>query len=394
MAVLTSVSDSSGNKLARTKGPDSGHDAAWRKHFNVNAIETRTRTFGGRISTDGVTASVHLSREQANVLSKTNEDWDKGRIEREKGSLPVRYKGVDPGYSDVVTVASSADLLGLRDGADKSVPSSVTSYSASRYAEMSKQKKSSRLTAAWNLETVDEVSRLNFETDRSTTEGLATFIASYLSVYRVLLAHRAKRGYRTVRFMRYVFKQKAVSEICNLIAPRDAYNVVGYGDWRGAGNTPIKRRWSGPQEDIRRELRRRPNVLFWNMWEYRTSVTCHKTWRRLTNMRAQTTKFDRVSRSMIKTTDRKSVHKVLHCRTSAGTKGCQGGGTWNRDVNASRNMLMLMMLVVLGIERPEEFKPAVTVERRAKQQRKKSANSSTASPLSSVPPLTRQGTEE
>jgi len=391
MAVLTSVTDRDGKKLAKIKGPDTGHDAAWRKHFNVNQVETRTRAFGGRISTDGVAVSIHLSREQANVLSKLNEEWDKGRIAREKGDLPVQYRGIDPGLNDVVTIASSRELKGLSKTDDKSVPATVTSYSASRYAERSMQKKSARLTAAWNRETEEEVKRLDFETDRSTSQGLSTFLASYLSVYRTLLAHRAKRGYRTARFMRYVFKQRTVSEICDLVAPRGAYNVVAYGDWRGLNGTPIKRRWAGPQEDIRRELQRRKNVLFWNMWEYKTSVTCHKTWRRLTNMRAQTTKFDRFSNRMIKTTERKSVHKVLHCRTSAGTKGCQGGGTWNRDANASRNMLMLMMLVVLGIDRPEEFKPAVTVERRVKQ-RKTSASSTPATTLSSTPHL--QGREE
>jgi hypothetical protein len=31
--------------------------------------------------------------------------------------------------------------------------------------------------------------------------------------------HRFNKGYRNMRFLRYVFKQKAVNEICNMIAP-------------------------------------------------------------------------------------------------------------------------------------------------------------------------------
>jgi hypothetical protein len=30
-----------------------------------------------------------------------------------------------------------------------------------------------------------------------------------------------------MRFLRYVFKQKAVNEICNMIAPPDQFTVVG-----------------------------------------------------------------------------------------------------------------------------------------------------------------------
>jgi hypothetical protein len=164
--------------------------------------------------------------------------------------------------------------------------------------------------------------------------------------------------------MRYVFKQKAVYAICDMIAPRDHYSVVAYGDWCGGNDSVVKRKWSGPQEDIKRELRKRPNVLFWNMWEYRTSKTCHSTWRELTNMRAHSKKYDRATKSFVLSEKRVSIHKILHCRSSVGIRGRQGGFTWNRDVNASRNILMLIMLVVLGVDRPREFTPAVSAERR------------------------------
>ncbi len=369
MNVLTRVRDAKGVPLAKFKGKEDGHDAAWRKHFNVNKVETSEREFGGRISTDGVAVTVHLRREQACILSRTNGEWDAKRIKRENtGRLPVLYAGIDPGVTDVVTVARTTELNGLKDGADKSVPAKVKSYSASRYAEASKQKASNRRTAVWNRETDDAI-LLDTQSDRSTSLGYQSFVKSYLATFRTLLEHRAKRGYRTMRFMRYVFKQRAIAEICDLIAPDGYYTVAGYGDWRGLNGTPIKRRWSGPQEEIRRALQRRRNVLFWNMWEYKTSVTCHETWRRLTNMRAKTTRYDRATKSMVPGEKRSSVHKVLHCRSSDGVKGRHGGGTWNRDANASRNMVMLMMLVVLGVERPREFMPAEQASRRPKQGR-------------------------
>lgn len=357
MGALTRVQDANKIPLAKSKSQD--EHAAWRKHFNVNAVETLERMFANRISTDGYAVSVSLQRHQACVLSTTNGDWDAQRIKREnKGKLAVMYAGVDPGVSDVVTVAHTKELQQPGKGEDKSIHASVSSYSASRYAEESKLKASNRRTASWNEETAVEGASVDMETNRSTSQGFGKFLATYLSVFSKLLAHRAKRGYRNMRLMRHVFKQRTVSKICDLIAPSGQYNVVGYGDWKGVGASPIKRRWAGPQQDIKRELQRRRNVLFWNVWEHKTSVTCHATWRRLTNMRAIVTRYDRSTKTWVQSDKRTSVHKVLHCRHSANAKGRQGGGTWNRDANASRNMLMLMMLVVLGVERPREFMPA------------------------------------
>lgn len=389
MGVLVRVRNADGTPLVRTKGTDSGHDSAWRKFFNVNGIETRERMFGGRIATDGVSVSAYMEREQACVLSTKQEEWDAKRVERQnKGKLEVVYAGVDPGLTDVVTVAHTTDLQNQTDEDDKSVRAKVQSYSASRYAEESRQKASKRRTEAWNEETSDSVARIDHASDRSTSFGLETFIRSYLGELRTLLNHRAERGYRNWRFHRYVFKQRAVSDICDLIAPPGKFSVVGYGDWSGPNGTPIKRRWAGPQQDIKRELQHRPNVLFRSVWEYRTSVTCHATWRKLTNMRARSWKYDRTIGEKVLSETRSSVHKVLHCRSSDGAKGRPGGGTWNRDANASRNMLMLLMLEVLGVERPKEFMPAVTVHGRRKQ-RTKGASPRPAKTLSSPP----QGTE-
>ena len=100
-------------------------------------------------------------------------------------------------------------------------------------------------------------------------------------------------------------------------------------------------------------------------------------------MRAKSFTYDRQARKYVLGDTEARVHKILHCRSSDGTKQCQGGGTWNRDVNASRNMLMLLMLVVLGVERPEEFKPAVPAERRRKQSTQ-GVSRSAANSLSSV----------
>jgi hypothetical protein len=85
--------------------------------------------------------------------------------------------------------------------------------------------------------------------DTSTMEGQEALVTDYLDVVRGLIDHRFNKGYRNMRFLRYVFKQKAVNEIC-MIAPPDQFTVVGFGDWNGPGGTCIKRRYCGPLQDI------------------------------------------------------------------------------------------------------------------------------------------------
>jgi hypothetical protein len=196
----------------------------------------------------------------------------------------VGYSGTDPGITDVATVAH----FKVVDGTNQ--PTETSSYSSSRYYEAAKIKLSARRTARWNEETSDEHIMLSRDMDTSTMEGQEALVTDYLDVVRGLIDHRFNKGYRNMRFLRYVFKQKAVNEICNMIAPPDQFTVVGFGDWNGPGRTCIKRRYCGPLQDIKRELKRRTDsVAFRTVWEYLTSMTCHLTWKRLTNMVAAST---------------------------------------------------------------------------------------------------------
>jgi hypothetical protein len=175
-------------------------------------------------------------------------------------------------------------------------------------------------------------------------------VTDYLDVVRGLIDHRFNKGYRNMRFLRYVFKQKAVNEICNMIAPPDQFTVVGFGDWNGPGGTCIKRRYCGPLRDIKRELKRRTDsVAFRTVWEYLTSMTCHLTWKRLTMVAASTTATER--RPGLQGPSK--VHKVQNqCARQQPEEHHV-----ERDVNASRNILMLLMLEIRGFNRPAEFQP-------------------------------------
>ena len=58
-------------------------------------------------------------------------------------------------------------------------------------------------------------------------------------------------------------------------------------------------------------------------------------------------------------TRRGHVHKILHCKSSAdaatpkGARHC--GASWDRDVNASKNLLVLTLCQIFGDQRPAAF---------------------------------------
>ncbi|PNG99503.1 hypothetical protein TSOC_014715 [Tetrabaena socialis] len=223
-----------------------------------------------------------------------------------------------------------------------------------RYYERSKINLSNRRTRKWNAETQGLVEGLP-SARTASIEEYAGFVQRYLVVLPELLQHRAAKGYRNMRFLRYVHRQESIHEICEVIAPREGgLTVVGFGDWRGVGTTPIRRRCSGPLQDIKKHLQKQAHVRLVIIDEYLTSRGCHGCLNRLTNMRAAPHSHGPGKDRMQGATAQ--VHKVLHCRPSsqAAARSCCGT-TWNRDVNASKNILMLTMLRLKGYQRPPEL---------------------------------------
>lgn len=353
---------------------DESVDKVWRHFFNVNAVETRTRRFDHKLVSDGCSASVLMTVHHAHVCSSTSisDAWTFAAKDP-RGHEP-QYVGVDPGVTDVVTVASY--MVG------KGVPT-VKSYSSSRYYQNAKIKTSNRRTDKWNGQTTDFAESLNVNVDRSSVAGVCAAIRAFLGAFRTLLQHRIHRGYRNMRFMRHVHKQRTVNDICNFIAPPDRFSVIGFGDWKGVGDTPIKRRFCGPLQDIKRELRRRSidtetskkSVALGEIWEYKTSVTEHTSWTPMTNMVADSTIRKRDGHMERK--NNVKVHKVLHAR-----KGVDGvrrtETTWNRDVNAARNILMLMMMELHGFARPEAFQKSPVRRRPTRSSRRQTPRGVTA----------------
>ena len=317
-------------------------DALWRKYFNVNLVETKVRKFGGSIVTDGCAVSVLLANAKTCIVCP-EEPLDSGtlRILAHDRSGNVLKKGVDPGYTDFITTADG-------DG-------NIESYSSAKYYDKAMFFTSNRRTNRWNAETAELVKAIP-TCETASLDVHRAHVDAYLVCMPKLLKHRAARGYRNMRFLRYVKKNEALEDVCRTIAPRDKITVVGFGDWSGGAGSPISRRCAGPLQALKLRLTAMENVFVLKIWEHKTSVTCHLCQNRLSNMVAR--KTDRYMRRDARAS---KIHKVLHCRSSHGGRTGHCGTTWNRDANAAKNMLELTMCRIMGYDRPAAFCKAPAV---------------------------------
>ena len=323
----------------KNDGRDLDHPALWKKYFHVKKVDggpSSGRRFDNRIVTDACGVSILMAKQTA--LRCPSDDPPASPELRALVDAGARVVGVDPGFKDVVTAVSL-------DG-------DVSSYGSARYYEAAKFNVSRRRTDAWNDETSHLVAGL--ERPPSTADRMAVFVASYLEVLPELIEHRMSRGYRNMRFMRYVHREKAINAICDTVAPAGRSTIVGFGDWSGGNASPVSRRTCGPVEEIKHRLRMRKDVTILSVDEFRTSVTCSCCNRRLSNMVAVVTRKAKAPGQGVHSS-RSKVHTVLHCRSSVDNGIDRCGATWNRDVNAARNILALTMRLVHGFRRPDVF---------------------------------------
>lgn len=324
----------------------------WAKHFNLKAVETSTSKFANRIVTDGVSVSILLDKPSAlcpRPECVTND------VLMEWLAAGATASGVDPGVTDVVNTRSAKSAAGPVDK-QGNIPTSnekSTSYTSAQYYQDAKFNLSSRRTARWNAQTEDITKKIPCG-DTACMDRMVEHAKAYIQHLPMLLAHRSHRGYRNMRFMRYIYKQKAIDAICDLIAPKDSKTIVGFGNWSGVGSTPISRRTCGPLQAVKRRLMERhgTSLLFLSIDEFRTSKLCCCCHKELNNMYGKSFNWKTKKTSV----DSRKIHKVLHCKNSM----CRqdngvSGRTWNRDDNASRNILKILLLDIHGMSRPLEF---------------------------------------
>jgi transposase len=337
-------------KLEKFDGDGRKEDASkiLKKYFDVNMVNTKNRLFGNRIVTDGASVSVLMKKKCVLVCpnncpceKKLKELYERSLLDK-SDPLYVRVVSVDPGFTDIAT---TIDQHGI-----------IKSYSSAKYYEKALYNTSRRRTDKWNEETVHLTSSIPYpETDN--LEEFKDFAKAYLKNLVEILRHRFSKGYRNMRFLRYRQKKLAIKEICEMIAPKGTVNVIGYGDWNGGGGTPISRRCAGPQQEIKLELSKRDDAYMMSIEEFNSSQTCSCCHNKLFNMKAESVKITKFKGVVTRQKNVGKIHKILHCTnrqagSSSPLETPRCGTTWNRDVNAAKNILNLTILQMQGLPRP------------------------------------------
>lgn len=289
----------------------------WRKCFRIEHFETANRHFAGEVLTDGHAVSI--------VMRKPK------RV-RAAGGTPLQeydaVLGLDPGRRDLFTTCS---LEG-----EHLHKSTRSYYDAATY------KASNRTIQGWK-DSNERVRRAHEELPSrksSHQHALERHIRFVLPVLREMLGWHMQKPFRKLKLRRYIAGRAALQQMCHDLTS-GGRTLIGFGDWSNRDVAGIiKKSPAGPVKKLESELRKHCRVV--SVDEFRTSKVHNTCGGKLTN-RCRHHHKDGETRT-------RRVYSVLCCTNSS----CSGI-SMNRDENASRNILQLLLLQLKSKPRPEQF---------------------------------------
>ena len=303
----------------------------WRRIFNVERFETANRKFAGEILTDGHAVSI--------VMRKPKQEAQAPRplvLEEYDDVL-----GLDPGRTDLFT---TCDLHGEHKH-----------HSTKQFRHDATFMNSLKTIKGW-MDRSALAKRVNEQLPTRKTSDLQVLrqhIQYVLPVLDCMLQWHMDKPFRKLKLRRYIASKKALQRICDELTSRGGRRtLIGYGDWsnRDSGGI-IKGSMPGPVKKLEAELHKRCRVV--SIDEFRTSKLHHTCGGVLDNRhRHKHYRAKDEARGHVRGELRRGtrVHKVLHCANS----GCSGI-SMDRDQNASRNILRLLILQGQSKPRPPQF---------------------------------------
>ena len=362
-------------------------DMWWDVFTNVACFEEagaapKRRRFGYEVLTDGRSAKVVMSKpavvpEERVVLKLRTLKRDGGSVAIKLTTLPALPTlrrpddydviwGIDPGQRHLINASRHAPGV---DAAKAKLEN--FSVSAKEFYHRAKYTRSSHKCAKWQREDAGVKAYLDAKRSKHhvSANGVMTYMQSLWPVLPRLLAFFGARRFRNLKLLRHIARKKELVRICKRLAAgaKDKRRaLVGLGDFSITSNSCIKGHPPGPIKAFRKELCKHVTVL--DVDEDFTSQICSSCFQRsLRNMRS--VKHVRAGNGAVPPRWRlpplpgeeepetaykrrltHKIHGVLHCSTSV----CHGM-TWDRDVNSSRNHLVLTLAAASGMPRPACF---------------------------------------
>ena len=294
----------------------------WEKYFNISKFETRNRKFSDTIYTDGKVAVIRLQKPKQD--QPTPKDIRNINYEQ--------YIGIDPGVRSLQTSCN-----------DKGRIIETTTPNYRHKCKMKHAcKKKEMWYKKWDLYTVWKTIP-TFKTSE-LGEMREYFSHVYPNLNAIFDFHMEKR-FRGLNFTSYCMGKKVMNDICKSLI-EDKKTLVGFGDFSQQHGL-VKKHPTAPIKKFRNELKKHCDLI--DIDEWGTSKTCSECFSRLVLYKNRVIRKNKDGTS--KDRRKSEINSVVRCINNECKLCCI-----DRDVNASRNMLLLLKLVKEGKVRPECFK--------------------------------------
>ena len=293
----------------------------WKELFEIETYETRNRKFAYGISTDGKSVSIRLQKPKMEEI-------------KPKDIKKIQYEqlfGLDPGVRALHTSCNEeGDII-------QTTTREYRHKSKMIYACKKRENwyKKWGYYEYWKKIPTFKTIKLN---------KMKSYLDYVLPKLNILFGFHKEKGFRGLKFRSYCRSKATLTEICKKIA-NGKKTLVGFGDYSQQHGL-VKSHPTTPILKFKRELKKFCNVI--DIDEYRTSKTCNACHKEITLYRNKQIRKDREGNP--KKARMSNVYSVIRCSSNECKLCCM-----DRDINASKNILLLLKLQKEGKERLECF---------------------------------------
>jgi hypothetical protein len=295
----------------------------WYEFFKIEKYETKKRKFANTIYTDGKIAVMRLRKPKVEAVKPK----DIKNIDYEQ------YVGLDPGVRSLQTSCN-----------DKGRVIETTTPS---YRNDCKMKYACRKREMWykNWEHYDMWKNIpSFKT--TNLQKMLNYFQHVYPFMNSIFKFHIYTNFRGLSFRSYCRGKATMHKLCKRIV-EDKKTLVGFGDFSQQHGL-VKKHPTAPIKKFKSELRRYCDVIEIDEWG--TSKTCNLC---KNPIELYKNKVIRKKRDGTYTTPRLcQINSVIRCKLNECKLCCM-----DRDINASKNILLLLQLQKAGKKRPECFNP-------------------------------------
>jgi transposase len=319
-------------------------DQYWKELFNITKYETKNKKFGYTILTDGKSVVLQMRKPtQPEIIATeyTEQQYD-------------NFLGIDPGIRSLITSYDTNKK--------------VIQITTKEYRHKSKMIYACKKREHWykRWERYEEW-KLIPTIKTSKTVVMKEYFKYVFPRMNTFTEFHMEKGFRNLNFTSYCRSKATLAKICERISGgKNIKTLVGFGDYSQQHGL-VKSHPTTPILRLKRELRRYCRVV--DIDEYKTSKTCSSCNKEIELYR---NRIQRKKKGVLDPIAKLSnIHSVIRCKHNECKLCCM-----DRDINASKNILGLLLGQYRGEERPLCFKPKkIAVKPRKSDKRAKACNS-------------------